>query len=105
LLPGFDFVDDDEDPTADHPHGVQVTGLFGATAGNAIEGAGVDHFARILPVKVLRWDNTGSTGDLAEGLVWAADAGAHVISLSLVDYPAGSAALGDALRYARDAGS
>lgn len=27
LLPGYDFVNDDADPEADHPHGIMVTGI------------------------------------------------------------------------------
>jgi thermitase len=104
LLPGFDFVNGDADPSADHPHGVQVTGLFGANADNAVQVAGVDHFAQILPVKVLDQYNAGWTSDLIEGLYWAADHGAHVISMSLIDYPPDPALLA-ALQYARARGA
>ncbi|MDJ0864963.1 MAG: S8 family serine peptidase [Myxococcota bacterium] len=105
LLPGYDFVDEDDDPEADHNHGIQVTGLAAANADNGIEVAGVDHAARILPVKVLDQFNLGSTFDLAQGLTFAADAGAHVINLSLIDYPVSSPTLDAALAYARDAGA
>jgi subtilisin family serine protease len=105
LLPGADLVNGDADASADHPHGEQVTRLFGANADNGAQVAGVDHFARILPVKVLDEDNLGTTVDLAAGLVWAADQGAHVISMSLIDYPASSPTLQTALQYARDAGA
>jgi thermitase len=104
LLPGFDFVNDDADPSADHPHGVQVSGLFGANADNAVQVAGVDHFARILPVKVLDEKNEGWTSDLIEGVLWAADQGADVISMSLVRYPPDPALLA-ALQYARAQGA
>jgi thermitase len=104
LLPGFDFVNADADPSADHPHGVQVTGLFGANADNAVQVAGVDHFARILPVKVLDEKNEGWVGDLIEGLRWAADQGADVISMSLVRYPPDPDLL-LALQYARAQGA
>ena len=105
LLPGFDFVNGDDDPAADHPHGVQVTGLLAADADNGLEIAGVDHAARILPVKVLDATNGGTVFDLAEGLVFAADQGADVINMSLIDYPADSPILSDALDYARDRGA
>ena len=32
LLPGWDWVNEDDDPTADHQHGVYVTGILAATA-------------------------------------------------------------------------
>jgi subtilisin family serine protease len=105
LEPGFDCVNEDDDPDADHPHGVQVTGLLAANADNGVEIAGVDHEARILPVKVLDEDNLGTVFDLAEGLVFAADAGADVISMSLVGYPSDSDVLEDALQYARARGA
>jgi subtilisin family serine protease len=105
LLPGYDFVNGDADPEADHPHGVLVTGILAANADNGIEVAGVDQRALILPVKVLGADNTGTTFDLAQGLEFAADQGADVINLSLIDYPPDSKALNDALQYAYDHGA
>jgi thermitase len=105
ILPGFDFVNEDADPEADHPHGSEVTGLLAANADNAFGVAGVDHAAGILPVKVLDAQNGGTTFDLAQGLTFAADSGADVISMSLIDYWLGSTTLNDALQYARDAGA
>ncbi|MEB2344547.1 MAG: S8 family serine peptidase [Deltaproteobacteria bacterium] len=105
LLPGIDLVNGDGDPSADHPHGTQVARLFGANVGNGVQVAGVDPAARILPVKVLDAANEGWESDLIAGLVWAADAGADVISMSLVDYPADSPDLAAALQRARDAGA
>ncbi|MDH3521526.1 MAG: S8 family serine peptidase [Myxococcales bacterium] len=104
ILPGFDFVDEDEDPTADHAHGVWVAGILAANADNLFSVAGVDHFARILPVKVLNAQNFGSVMDLAQGLVFAADQGAEVINMSLINYPI-TGAIRNALQYARDAGA
>jgi subtilisin family serine protease len=103
LLPGRDTVNDDDDPNADHPHGIQVAGLFGANADNAIQVAGVDHAARILPVKVLGSNNAGSTFDLIQGIDWAVAQGADVISMSLVDYEDPEGFLREALQRARTA--
>ena len=104
LLPGFDFVNEDSDPDADHSHGVLVTGLLAANADNNSSIAGVDHFAQILPVKVLDDENLGSLMDLSQGLVFAANEGASVISMSLIDYGQ-SSFLEDALQFARDSGA
>ena len=104
VLPGWDFVNDDNDPTSDHPHGLYVTGLLAANADNTFGVAGVDHGTLILPVKVLDEANLGSTFNLVQGLVFAADQGADVVNMSLIDYPR-ERALRDALAYARDAGS
>ena len=104
ILPGFDFVNEDSDPEADHPHGPQVSGILAANADNAFGVAGVDHRAKILPVKVLNSQNSGTTADLVQGLLFAAAQGAHVVNMSLINYPLTSA-LNDALQVARDAGA
>ena len=101
---GFDFVNEDSDPEADHPHGTWVSGCMAANADNGFGVAGVDWGCRILPVKVLRSDNSGSTFDLAQGINYAAtQADVQVISMSLINYP-GNSTLIDALQNARDAG-
>lgn len=66
-----------------HPHGTHVAGIAAAQAGNGIGIAGVAPDARILPVRVLGDDSTGSFRDIAYGIRWAADSGADVINLSL----------------------
>jgi cysteine-rich repeat protein len=43
--------------------------------------------------------------DLAQGLVFAANQGADVINMSLIDYPPGGKTIPNALQFARDAGS
>mgnify|MGYP001827684432 CR=1 FL=1 len=104
ILPGYDFVNEDADPEADHPHGILVTGILAANSDNAFAVAGVDHRAMLLPIKVLDSANAGTTFDLAEGLVYAGDHGARVVNMSLINYP-GDRMLRDALTYARDAGA
>jgi thermitase len=103
-LAGFDFVNDDPDPQADHPHGVFVSGILAANADNGFSVAGVDHHVSILPVKVLDVRNLGTTADLAQGLVFAAGNGARVINMSLINYPL-TFTLNAALQFARDAGA
>jgi thermitase len=103
VLPGMDFVNNDDDPTADHPHGIYTAGLLAANANNTFQGSGVDHHCKILPVKILDRYNEGTNWSLIQGLVFAADHGARVISMSLVNYTE-SQALTDALRYAREGG-
>jgi subtilisin family serine protease len=104
-LQGHDFVNDDDDPTNDHDlgHGLHTTGLLAANADNGFGVAGVDHHCRILPVKVLDQNNSGTDWNLIQGITYAVDQGARVISMSLINYPE-SDALADALRYAREHG-
>ncbi len=105
VLAGFDFVNEDSDPEADHAHGAVVTGILAANPDNSFAVAGIDHSAKILPVKVLGSANLGTLADLIEGLTYAADQGADVISMSLINYPVAFTFLEDALQYARDSGA
>lgn len=87
LLPGFDFVDYDNDPSeaggegdVGYGHGTHVAGLVALIAPNA----------RIMPLRVLDADGEGNAWVLAEALLHAVDPdgdpttddGAHVINLS-----------------------
>ena len=103
FLSGYDFVNEDSDPEADHPHGALVSGLLAATADNDFSVAGVDHLCTILPVKVLDEFNFGTTFDFIQGLYYSAEQEADVVSMSLINYP-GTQALIDAIAAARDAG-
>jgi serine protease len=66
-----------------HGHGTHVSGTIAAIAGNGIGVAGVAPNVKILPVKVLQDDGGGTSTSAAQGIVWAADHGAQVISMSL----------------------
>jgi len=101
---GFDFVNNDDDPEADHSHGALVSGIIAANADNNFSVTGVGHYVGILPVKVLDSRNRGSVSNLVKGLVFSANQGANVINMSLINYPLTSS-LKDALQFARNAGA
>ena len=103
LDPGYDFVGEDSDPTADHPHGPRVTSLLAANANNNFGVTGMDWNCRIVPVKVLNSNNAGTVFDLIQGLDFCTQEQVDVVSMSLVNYP-GSSALNAAIEAARDAG-
>jgi subtilisin family serine protease len=103
IVPGFDFVNEDADPEGDHSHGTLVAGITLANANNALQVAGLDWSAKLMPLKVLDANNLGATTDLVDALVWAADHGADIINMSLINYPC-SGALQNALQYAVAAG-
>jgi subtilisin family serine protease len=81
LIAGYDFVDDDSDPSeigtplvnTAYGHGTFVTGLVALAAPDAA----------IMPVRVLDPDGRSNVWRLAKGIVWAATRGATVINLSL----------------------
>jgi thermitase len=83
LLPGYDFVNDDEDPTDDHGHGTHTAGIIAAGIDNKLGMVGVCPQCSLLPVKVLNYNNAGSWSGVAQGILFATDHGARVISLSL----------------------
>lgn len=84
-------------------HGTHCAGIAAAATNNAIGVAGVSWGARIMPVKVLTFIGSGTESDVAAGVVWSVDNGAHIGSMSL-GFPGSSAIVEDAVNYATDAG-
>jgi thermitase len=82
LVPGYDFVDGDDQPDDVGGHGTHCAGIAAASTNNGEGVAGVCANCSIMPVRVLGPDG-GSASDVANGIVWAVDHGAKVISLSL----------------------
>lgn len=80
---GWDFVNNDNDPTDDEGHGSHVAGTIAQTTNNGTGVAGIAYSATIMPVKVLDKRGSGSFDDIAEGIYWATDNGADVINMSL----------------------
>lgn len=81
---------------AAHTHnGVGIAGV----AGGSVSLASASQAVQLMPVKVLNDQGYGSFADVARGIVWAADNGAHIISLSLGG-TVGTQQLADAVNYA-----
>ena len=99
VLPGYDFVNKDSDPSDDFGHGTKVATVIAATGSDNAGMAGVCWKCLILPVKVMGSDGKGTYDNVAAGIIYAADHGADVINLSLGG-PADSQALRDAVVYA-----
>ena len=99
VLPGYDFVNDDDDPQDDHGHGTRMSGIIAAHRDNAEGGAGVAPAAMLLPVKVLDADGSGAYSAVASGILYAVDHGARVLNLSLAG-PVKSDLLEAAVNYA-----
>jgi thermitase len=87
--------------TADdvYGHGTHVAGIAAAVTNNGIGVAGLGYSATIMNVKVLGDTGSGAYSWIASGIIWAADNGAEVISMSLGG-SAASSTLEDAVNYA-----
>jgi PKD repeat protein len=103
LVPGYDFVNDDENTSDDEGHGTAVAGIVAAQGNNDQGIAGVCWQCRIMPVKVLDSEGLGTDSDVASGIVWAVDHRAEVINLSLGG-PDSSQTLAGAVSYAQSRG-
>lgn len=80
---GWDFVSGDKTPQDDHGHGTAVSGVIAARGNNGVGVCGLIWQARILPVKVLNSEGSGTSWDIMNGINYAAELGAKVINLSL----------------------
>lgn len=80
---GWDWVNGDNQPTDDHGHGTNCTGIIGAISNNSVGYAGVNWNSKIMPLKVLGSSNTGSYANIANSIYYAADNGAKILSMSI----------------------
>ncbi|UGV41527.1 S8 family serine peptidase [Methanococcoides orientis] len=102
FVSGYDFINGDNDPDDDQSHGTHVAGTIAQSTNNGIGVAGVAYDCSIMPVKVLGADGSGNLAQLVDGIYFATDNGADVISMSL-GYPPRyypGVALDNALEYA-----
>ena len=104
LVTGYDFVNDDTDASDDNGHGTWVSGIIAANANDGYGIAGVSWSDKILPVKIMNGEGSGSTADLLSAIRWSADQGADVINMSVGGFPY-SQAMQDAVNYAWSKGA
>jgi len=83
FVDGYDFVNNDAHPNDDNSHGTHVAGTIAQSTNNGIGVAGVSFGVCLMPVKVLDIDGSGTYDQVAEGIYYAVDHGAQIISLSL----------------------
>lgn len=104
MVGGWNTVDNNNNAMDDHGHGTHCAGITGSLANNKEGIAGIAPETTIMPIKVLGGDGSGSDETVANGIIWAADHGAKVISLSLGG-PGESQVLGEAVAYALKKGA
>jgi subtilisin family serine protease len=88
---GWDFTNNDNDPTDDHGHGSNVSGIIAANRDNGVGVAGMLSGVKILVCKILNSSNSGSTSNLIAATTYARLRGVPVMNLSLQSYPYSSA--------------
>lgn len=79
---GYDFVDYDSDPMDLHFHGTHVAGSIAAVGYNERGMTGVLQDAKIMAVRGLDSRGVGNIFQLAQGIRYAVDEGAHIINNS-----------------------
>jgi serine protease len=99
VVRGRDFVNDDRNAADDNGHGTWVAGIIAANANDGYGIAGISWSDKILPVKIMSREGTGSTSDLIAGIRWSADQGADIINMSVGGFPY-SQIMQDTVNYA-----
>ena len=82
-LTGWDFVNNDNNPTDDHGHGTNVSGIAMANGNNNIGYAGVDWNCKLLPLKVLDNNNSGLNSNIIASIYYAINRNVDLISISI----------------------
>jgi thermitase len=101
LVGGYNVIADNKIPQDDNGHGTHVAGVIAAKTNNGDGIAGMSWYSKLMPIKAIGADGSGTAFDIAQGIHWATDHGAAVINLSVGNYTS-SAALQEACRYAFD---
>lgn len=96
---GWDYVDDDADPTDEFGHGCAVASIIAANMNDGLGIAGVAPNVQLMPFRVLDSQGMGYYSDAAAAIVRATDSGADIINLS-IGGRFGSAVLESAVDYA-----
>lgn len=102
IVQGKNVAEPGKEPIDDSGHGTHCAGIAAAASNNNEGGVGIGGLASIMPVKILKY-GSGTDDAIAEGIVWAADNGANVMTMSIGIYRS-SKPIEDALKYALDKG-
>ena len=105
---GWNFVNSTNDTTDDNHHGTHVAGIIAAMTDNGRGVAGIAHQAKILPIKVLGADGTGTMSTVASGILYALkqkQLGIDVAAINLsLGSPSDSQVMRQVIGLARDLG-
>src|SRR6266851_999451 len=105
---GFNVVEDNGDPMDDNGHGTHCAGIIGAEGGNGIGIAGVNWRVKIMPLKFMDAEGTGTTKDAIEAINYVIDRKRAGVNVRIISASWGSTiksrALEDVIRKAYDEG-
>jgi subtilisin family serine protease len=83
LVPGWNFVKDNDDTSDLLGHGTAVAGTVAAATNNSIGVAGVNWAARIMPLVAADENDFAAYSDIAAAIQYAVDRGVRVINVSI----------------------
>jgi len=83
---GYDFVYDDPDHMDDFGHGTHCAGIAAAVTDNNAGMAGVAGNCKIMPIRVFGEDDNANLFGLLRSIIYAANNGADVISMSFAGF-------------------
>ena len=83
IVAGYNFISNNSNASDDQGHGTSCAGIAAAKGNNSSGIAGVCWNCMIMPVKVLDSGGYGDDTGISNGIQWATDNGADVISMSL----------------------
>jgi len=100
---GWNFVFNNNDPRDDNDHGTFNAGVIGAVGNNGKGIAGINWRVKLMALKFLGTDGSGTTEGAAEAIIYAARMGAKVLNNS---WGGGgfSRLLEDVIKFANDQG-
>jgi subtilisin family serine protease len=100
---GYDFANHDGNPMDDNNHGTHVAGIIGAVGNNGVGVTGINWNVKIMAVKFLDANGSGTTSDAILALNYAVANGAVISNNSYGGDPFNQS-LFDAIQNARNAG-
>ena len=104
---GYDFISNTNDPMDQNGHGTHVAGTIGAVGNNSKGTTGVCWSVKLMAVRVLNAEGSGTTAGVIQGIDFAVARGAKVINMSLGGGPEDTTtdtAFSNSITNARDAG-
>lgn len=100
-IDGWNFYDNNSDTTDVHGHGTLTAGSAGAIGDNGIGVAGVSIQSSIMPLRIADLNGYGRASHMASALVYAADRGIRLASISYANVPGNSTVI-NASKYMKD---